>query len=258
MYSTHLKQLAFGFDEAKLQHAWESLRSAIANRFGKAQRPALDPIAFALEACPPGRHVLKLGDRFRNVADELKTKLCRVTEVNLALVAVPPLPENIRWFDEILLLGVLERLPAPQTFLQELRRRMAPRGSEVVITTPNAASLADRLMLALARICGERCVVRVTPDEGAFTLKTLRALLRQTGYEVAETRGLPVMIDSTACGRWTNALLKVNRLLLKISPHLFADQICVRARPTSAAPQPQVEVPGKRAAACPQIVGRVE
>jgi hypothetical protein len=256
MYATHLKQTPFGFGAAKLQHAWERIRSWIANHLGSEQRTGVDPVAFALEACAPGRHVLKLGDRFCKVADELKMNLCRVAEVKLESVAVPPLPENISWFDKILLLGVLERLPAPQMFLQVLRRRMAPRGSELVITTPNAASLAGPLMTALARICGDRCVMRVTPNEGVFTLKTLRGLLHQTGYELAEMRGLPVTIDTTAAGRWTNALLKLNQLLLKISPHLFADQICLRVRP-SALGQPPAKVTATPPAACPQMLGRV-
>jgi hypothetical protein len=258
MYSTHLKQGVFGFDEARLQRGWESVRWTIANRFRKPKRAILDPLTFALEACAPGRHVLKLGDGFGSVADELKTKLCRVTEVNLAETVLPPLPENVSWFDEILLLGVLERLPAPQTFLQELRRRMAPRGSEVIITTPNAASIANRLMLALGRIGRERRGVQLARKESVFTFKTLRGLLHQTGYELIETSGVPVAIESTAAdSRWTGALLKLNQLLLKISLHLFADEICVRARPAAPVRQPQVKVATKRPAVHPQMLGRI-
>jgi hypothetical protein len=258
MYSTHLKQRGFGFDEAKLQRAWESAQSIIAKCFRKPKRVHLDPETFAVEACAPGRHVLKLGDGFRNVADELKKKLCRVTEVNLASTAVPPLPENVSWFDEILLLGVLERLPAPQTFLQELRRRMAPRGSELVITTPNAVSFATRLMLTLADIGRERRNVQMIRKEAVFTFKTLRALLQQTGYELVEARGLPVAFQ-TAAGdrRWTRALLELNQLLLKVSQHLFAEQICFRARPISGVREPQVEVAAEETEPYPQMLGRV-
>jgi hypothetical protein len=217
----------------------------------------LDAVTFALESCAPGRHVLKLGDTFRNVADELKTKLCRVTEVNLAATAVPPLPENICWFDEILLLGVLERLPAPQTFLQELRRRMAPRGSEVIIATPNAASIGNWLIPARATICGESGGVRVGCCEGLFTFKTLRALLHQTGFEVREVRGVAVAAAPVSNSRWTGALLKLNQLLVKLLPRVFADQICVRARPATVLRQPQLKLAVKMPAMSPQMFGRI-
>jgi hypothetical protein len=258
MYSTNFKQTVFGFDEAKLQQTWESVRSAVAKRFRGAKPTVLDPAAFAVDMCPSGRHVLKLGDGFRKVSDELKTKLCRVTDANLAITALPPLPENISWFDEILLLGVIERLPAPQTFLQELHRRMARRGSELIITTPNAASLASRLMLAIARICYDRPGVRLTSKDAVFTFKTLRALLHQTSYQVTETRGLPVAVETAGADvRWTRALLKLNQLLVKISPHLFADHICVRARPTAAAHKPEVRVATKRPTLHPRMLGRI-
>jgi hypothetical protein len=253
MYSTALKPSPIEFDEIRLKQRWDSIRSTIAKRLRKEKRELCDPQTFALNACAPGRYVLKMGGGSRSVAKELKQKLCRVTEVALAPAPVPSLPANISWFDEILLLGVLERLPAPATFMQELRRRMPRRGSEVIITTPNAISFPTRIILALARIGRERGSICGKRKQAVFTFKTLRTLLHEAGYELIETRGAPVAFQSAVGdGRWIRALLKLNRLLLKISRHLFADQICVRARPLTALRQPQEATSGY-----PQMLGRV-
>jgi methyltransferase family protein len=257
MYSPHLKHTPIEFDEAWLKEIWDSAKSTIAKRLRKEKRALHDPQTFALDACAPGRYVLKLGGGCRNVARELKQKLCQVTEVALTPAPAPALPANVSWFDEILLLEVLERLPAPATFMLELRRRMPRRGSEVVITTPNAVSFATRLMLALARIGQERSGVCRKRKQAVFTFKTLRTLLHQSGYELVEARGVPVPFQSAVGdGRWIRILLKLNRLLLKLSRHLFADQICVRARPLAALREPRIEHT-EAPAGYPQMLGRV-
>jgi hypothetical protein len=258
MHFTRLEQTPFDFEDTWVKQGWDSVRSTIATRFRKEKRALFDPQTFALDACAPGRYVLKLGGGCRNVARELKQKLCQVTEVTLPPAPAPSLPQNVSWFDEILLLGVLERLPAPAPFLQELRRRMPRRGSEVISTTPNAVSFATRLMLVVARIGSERRTISVNRKQAVFTFKTLRKLLHQTGFELVEARGVPVPFQSAVGDRrWTRALLKLNQLLLKLSRHLFADQICVRARPISATRQSSVGVNSQQTAAYPHIFGRV-
>jgi hypothetical protein len=258
MHSAQLEQSPIEFDDTWLTQAWDSVRSTIAKRFRKEERVLCDPQTFALDACAPGRYVLKLGGGCRSVARELKRKLCRVTEVALAPAPAPSLPANVSWFDEILLLEVLERLPAPATFMLELRRRMPRRGSEVVITTPNAISFATRLMLALARIGRQPRTICGKRKQAVFTFKTLRVLLHQAGYELIEARGVPVPFQSAVGdSRWTRALLKINQVLLKLSRHFFADQICVRARPVSTLRQPRIADQTEETAAYPHMFGRV-
>lgn len=239
MYSARLQHAPIDF-EAWLKHTWDSATTTITRRLRDEKNTLRDPVTFALNACAPGRYVLKLGDGARQVATELKNKLCRVSEAELAPTPIPRLPNNISWFDEILLLGVLEELPAPAIFMQELRRRMPRRGSEVVITTQNAVSWPTRLMLACARLGQKRENKLSDRRVGVFSFKKLRNLLRQTGYELIEVRGLPISFEGIVRdGRWTRVLSTVNALLVKLLPHFFADQICVRARPV----RPAVDTP---------------
>ena len=88
--------------------------------------------AFVLNACAPGRHVLQVGTNHAHVAKELQRKLCHVTAITFHVSqaankskASPRLPENTAWFDEILLLDLIEQLPVPESFMNELRQKMA-------------------------------------------------------------------------------------------------------------------------------------
>ena len=259
MHSVRLDQTPFEFGDTWVKQTWDSLRSTGAKRLRKEKRALRDPYTFVLDACAPGRYVLKLGGASRNLARDLKAKLCQVTEAVLTPTSAPLLPGNISWFDEILLLDVLEWLPAPGTFMKELRGRMPRRGSEVIITTPNALSFPTRVMLALARIGREGQTICGKRKQAPFTFKTLGSLLHQTGYELVEARGVPVPFASAVGdGRWARALLKLNQLLLKLSKHLFADQICVRARPICASCEPHAAADTKEeTTAYPQMLRRI-
>lgn len=255
MHSTRLDQTPIGLGDARVKQAWDSLTSTTAKRFHRKKRALRDPYTFALDACAPGRYVLKLGGASRTLARDLKAKLCEVTETGSTPTSASSIPANVSWFDEILLLEVLESLPAPATFMKELRGRMARRGSEVIITTPNAVSFATRVTLALSRIGRERQTSCVNRKE-TFTFKTLETLLRQAGYELVETCGVP-FASAVGDGRGARALLKLNRFLLKLSKHLFADQICVRARPTFASCEPSAAADTKAMRAFSQMLRRI-
>jgi hypothetical protein len=241
MYSTTLHDTPFDLAGRWLRRARHATRSTIDRRFRLQGSGNLTPSKFALNACAPGRYVLKLGRGHGEVARELKRKLCHVTSIDLGVSNRPPsadssatmprLPDNVAWFDEILLLDLLDQVSAPDVFMKELRRKMARRGSEVVITSTNCVSLFRRMLLAVG---GVRRSVAVPGknERRPFTFKSLRVLLQQAGYELVETRAILMPLLSTnGANRWNRAFVKLNRGLTKVSKHLFAHQICVRARP---------------------------
>jgi hypothetical protein len=245
MYSTTLQDTPFDAAGRWLSHGWRAARSTIDRRFGTKSSRNLTPGKFALNACAPGRYVLKLGRGHGEVARELKRKLCHVTSIELGVnnrarqsspdstAATPRLPDNVAWFDEILLLDLLDQVAAPDIFMQELRRKMARRGAEVIITSTNFVSILRRMLLALGGI-RRAVVIRGKGERRPFTFKSLRVLLQMTGYEVIETRAIPMPLLLTAdASRWNRTFVKLNRGLAKVSKHFFADHICVRARPLS-------------------------
>ena len=249
MHPTHLTSNRFNHVDLRgkrPKRARNWIRSTIESRT-RDNEPAIPSAqAFAVNACAPGRYVLQVGANHAHVANELKRKLCHVTAIAFdpkqaasksktsapAFSLAPRLPANTAWFDEILLLDLIERLPAPERFMEELRQKMARRGSEVVITASNVVSFFSRIMFALGRLaCGHG---GIPSGEGGrlFTFKSLSALLERTGYEIVEARGVPApFLQAIGESRWSRALLKLNQVLLRISRHLFAYQICMRARP---------------------------
>jgi hypothetical protein len=242
MYSTTLQDTPFDTAGRWLKRGRRFLRSTIERRNAAQGSRNLTPSKFALNACAPGRHVLKLGHGHSEVARELKRKLCHVTSIELGVSnrakksspdsapATPRLPDNVAWFDEILLLDLLDQVTAPDVFMQELRRKMARRGSEVIITSTNFVSLSRRLLLAIGGV-RRGAVVRGKNERRSFTFKSLRLLLQQAGYEIVETRGIPMpLLAPNEAGRWSRGFVKLNRGLAKVSKH-FAHDICVRARP---------------------------
>jgi hypothetical protein len=205
---------------------------------------------FAVSACAPGRYVLQLGIGNENVSTELRRRLCRVTATRSGtngsakksripgLVPAPRLPENLPWFDHILVMNLIEYLPDPEKFMEGLRRRMARRGSEVIITVTNVAFVMPRIMLALSARHRNGKNNLKSRHLRAFTFKSLHMLLEQAGFEVVESRGVPApFLTRSADNRWSRVLLKVNQLLLRVSKRLFAYQICIRARPNSGVHQ---------------------
>jgi glycosyltransferase involved in cell wall biosynthesis len=198
---------------------------------------------FAVEACTAGKNVLQLGIGHANVAAELQRRGCCVTAIDFAANEVaensdtirsagrPSLPANLPAYDKILLMDLVEHLHDPENFMDALRKRTAGRRPEVIITTANVAFFITRIMLAFGQFNYSRKGILGIGHRRLFTFKSLRALLEQAGYEILEADGVPAPFPlAIGTNFWSRTLLRVNRLLLKISHGLFSYQICVRAR----------------------------
>ena len=201
---------------------------------------------FAVATCSAGERVLQLAIGHGNVAAELKSRRCEVTAVDFgdhdiaahpAAVVAPPsapaprLPRNVGCYDHILLMDLIEHLHDPESFMDELRRKMEGRRPEIVITAANVAFCVTRAMLALGQFNYSRKGILGLGHRRLFTFQSLRALLEQAGYEVIEECGAPAPFPlALGANRWSRWLLSFNSLLLRLSKTLFAYQICIRAR----------------------------
>jgi hypothetical protein len=275
MHPTHLTSNRFNhltLRRKERKTSWSWIRSTIKSRKRSEKLAASTAQAFAVNACAPGRYVLQVGANHSHVAQELKRKLCHVTAIAFdaneatsetkisapAFSAAPRLPKNTAWFDEILLLDLIEQLPAPERFMEELRQKMARRGSEVVITTSNVISFFNRIILALSRLGRGRTAIPSSTGGRLFTFKSLSAMLEEAGYEIVEVCGIPAPFPQAfGENHWSRALLKVNQLLLSVSRHLFAYQICMRARPLPHRRPASRETSATETTLYPQAVGRV-
>jgi glycosyltransferase involved in cell wall biosynthesis len=199
--------------------------------------------SFAVEYCTPGQRVLQLGMGHGNVAAELR-KRCDVNAIDFSANEVathrstatpaapaPHLPADVSSYDQILLMDLVEHLHDPEGFMDELRRQMAGRRPEVIITAANVAFCVTRAMLALGQFNYSRKGILGLGHRRLFTFGSLRALLEQAGYEVIEERGVPAPFPlAIGNNRWSRGLLKINNGLIKLSKSLFGYQVCIRAR----------------------------
>ena len=197
--------------------------------------------SFAVESCAARKNVLQLGIGHANVAAELERRECRVTAIDFSaseldsnaihVAGNPSLPANLPDYDQILLMDLIEHLHDPENFMDALRKQTAGRRPEVIITSANVAFFVTRLMLAFGQFNYSRKGILGIGHRRLFTFKSLRALLEQAGYEILEARGVPAPFPlALGTNFWSNELLRINGMLLKVSKSLFAYQVCIRAR----------------------------
>lgn len=92
-----------------------------------------------------------------------------------------------RPFDRVLLLDVLEHLPDPALILRQVRPLLEREG-RILVSVPNVANLAIRLMLLFGRFdYAERGILDRTHLR-FFTRKSIRRLLQDCGYEILEEK----------------------------------------------------------------------
>jgi 2-polyprenyl-3-methyl-5-hydroxy-6-metoxy-1,4-benzoquinol methylase len=200
----------------------------------------------AIAAARPGGKILDVGCGQGRVAAELTKKGCRVTGMDQHIPASSKAPRdidficwdlnrsefpvNVSQFDQIFLLDIIEHLKEPGHFMDELRFATACKRPEIILTTANIGFIATRLMLLLGHFnYGKKGILDVT-HTCLFTFRSVRELLKQSGYKIIEARGIPapfpVAIGNNFAAR---ALVRLNSALIWLSRGLFAYQIFIRA-----------------------------
>ncbi|HAF04019.1 MAG TPA: hypothetical protein DCG89_09495, partial [Spartobacteria bacterium] len=116
-------------------------------------------------------------------------------------------------------------------FMDELRFATGCKRPEIVLTTANIGFIATRLMLLLGQFnYGKKGILDVTHTR-LFTFRSMRELLRQSGYKILEVRGIPAPFPVALGNNFiTRILLRLNSTLIWLSKGLFSYQIFIRAR----------------------------
>ncbi|MCP5362022.1 MAG: glycosyltransferase [Hyphomicrobiales bacterium] len=207
---------------------------------------------FAISQVDEGDTVLDFGCGSGHIAQKLKEKSCSVygydsnvrpdvqkyfeafyhTDIDKDQLHKPP---KLQQVDSVLLLDVIEHLINPDAFLESLRKLLSEFQNppkRVVITTGNVAFLFVRLSLLFGGFnYGKRGILDLT-HKRLFTFKSLHNLLEIHGFKVQHVKGIPVPIPFIFGDTWlARLLLRINRVLIKISKGLFAFQIAMVATP---------------------------
>ena len=204
------------------------------------------PHKYALEHVSPGSRVVDLGCAGGYMGSALrKAKQCCVTGVDIFpgeghlddfyfhdLSDGPP-DFDFSQYDFILMLDVIEHLPLPERFLDQLRTKLAMNpDAELIISTANIGFFVTRIMLVLGQFnYGKRGILDLTHTR-LFTFASLRRALDQAGFVILETRGMPAPYPLALGENWFSLLLvAANHLAASLWRGLFAYQICMRAKP---------------------------
>jgi glycosyltransferase involved in cell wall biosynthesis/2-polyprenyl-3-methyl-5-hydroxy-6-metoxy-1,4-benzoquinol methylase len=204
--------------------------------------------SFAVNQIPDGSHVLDIGDAPSHVARALKQKSCRVTGIdrttpedanafddfhlkNLSALHDPAqLPATK--FDAILLLDVIEHMPAPEATMELLWRYTTATGTPIVFTTPNIAFITMRLMLLLGWFHYGRAGILDRTHTRLFTFRSARHLVTQAGFRIIHREGIPAPFPLALRNRrYAQVLLRINRWLIRVSKTLFSYQIAFVLEP---------------------------
>ena len=114
--------------------------------------------------------------------------------------------------------------------MDELRFATGCKRPEIILTTANIGFIATRLMLLLGQFnYGRKGILDVTHTR-LFTFRSMRELLKQSGYKILEVRGIPAPFP-VAVGNnfFARAMLRLNAALIRMSKGLFSYQIFIRA-----------------------------
>ena len=202
---------------------------------------------YALDAVKAGASVLDIGAGPGGMAQALLRKGCRVAVVDQFAPAPGTSPGvtvftqdldddprfDLRGYDHLLLLDVIEHLKDPERFLERLRAQFDYAPRTVVLTTPNIAFLVTRLSLLFGQFNYGKAGILDRTHTRLFTFRTLRHLLTDAGFRIDEMRGVPApfpkVFGDGVLGRTLTAL---NVLAIRVSRTLFSYQIFVVATPT--------------------------
>ena len=202
---------------------------------------------FALDAIAPSASVIDIGAGPGGIAKELVKKGCRVAVVDQfvpkeglhsdVVVFTQDLDGeptfDVRGYDYLLLLDVIEHLKKPEQFLDRLRAQFDYSPRTVILTTPNIAFGIQRVMLLFGQFNYGKAGILDQTHTRLFTFRTLRHVLVDAGFRIKEIRGVPAPFPKVlGNGFLGRTAMAINQLLIRVSKSMFSYQIFVIAEAT--------------------------
>ena len=98
---------------------------------------------------------------------------------------------DVRGYDYLLLLDVIEHLKSPEQFLERLRAQFDYAPRTLILTTPNIAFGIQRVMLLLGQFNYGKAGILDRTHTRLFTFRSLQQMLVDAGFRIKEMRGVP-------------------------------------------------------------------
>jgi len=132
---------------------------------------------------------------------------------------------DLRDYDYVLLLDVIEHLTSPETFVQQLRDglKQSPQ-TTIIVSTANIGFVINRLMLLAGAVqLRQAGHSRISRTAASSHFRRSAGCSSRAAFRVREMRGIPGPF-ALAFGdsRVSRALLAINTALIKLSRGLFS------------------------------------
>jgi glycosyltransferase involved in cell wall biosynthesis len=200
---------------------------------------------YAIDAVPERAHVLDIGGGPGELASQLVKKGCEAavvdqfglqSEKNKHGMPVfvqdldAPLTFDVKPYDTLLLLDIIEHLKDPEEFLDRLRAQFDYSSKRLVLTTPNIAFVVQRLMLLIGQFNYGKSGILDRTHTRLFTFRGIEQLLKDSGFKIKEVRGIPAPFPKVfGNGVLGRSAVQANLALIRISKTLFSYQIFIVA-----------------------------
>lgn len=201
----------------------------------------------ALDAVTPGSRVLDIGCGPGHFARQLVHKGCTVDGADqyrpsdaaalrkfLLWKEPEPLNVDLRRYDYVLLLDILEHLKEPERFLDRLRQVSSSldKCPRFIITTGNVVFGIVRLQAFFGNFnYGRRGILDMTHTR-LYTFESLRQIFEQCGFRIERLDGIPAPFPLALGSNWLGRMLvTANSLLIRLSKGPFSYQIFMVASP---------------------------
>jgi len=202
--------------------------------------------SWALAAVANGSSVIDIGAGPGGMAQQLVKKGCTVAVVDQFTPGLPvgdiqvyrqdldtPLAFDVRPYQYILMLDVIEHLHSPELFLERLRSQFTHEPKTFILTTANVAFLVQRLMLIAGQFNYGKHGILDRTHTRLLTFRSTRHLLRDHGFRIKAIRGVPAPFPKVfGQGLLGRLAVKANLALIRVSKTLFSYQIYIEAETT--------------------------
>jgi 2-polyprenyl-3-methyl-5-hydroxy-6-metoxy-1,4-benzoquinol methylase len=198
-----------------------------------------------IDLIPDNSTVIDIGCGEGYVAKELKNKNCYVVGLDKGNydnnnfskfiswdLDLTSLPQDLKTFDYILLLDIIEHLKSPEYFIDMLRDLVNINKPQVIISVPNIGFFITRLALFFGQFNYGKVGILDRTHTRLFTFRSLKELLNQSGYKNIKTIGIPAPYPKAiGLNKISRFLLWINSILIKLNKNIFSYQILVMAQP---------------------------
>ena len=165
------------------------------------------------------------------VQDKLADSCKGTQKIDLDFIDKNTFDFNEKKLDVILLLDIIEHIKDADNFLYVLRNRFAYYNPKMIVTTANIAFLIMRVSLFFGMFqYGKKGILDKTHTR-LYTFSSLKRLLKDAGYVVEESSGIPIPFPLIFGENiFSRFLLSVNKFFIRINKRIFSYQIAITVR----------------------------